>query len=191
MKNRFLWLFAVAAIILALTCVSFGQGKSKGKGNGNGIGNGRGNSGSSVGDIFGNDNQPGRGNGKKDDSIGGILGDKNKGKGNSNRFKGLSKKTGISPEALQTRYEIERRLNPDLTYGQFVAAHMVAKNHPGISTSDILGGLRNGQSIGQILHERGWDKDKINKERKRIKKDRDRDHDGDYDDDDRTWRLPF
>ncbi len=194
MKNRFLGLFAIAALILALTTLSFGQGKGKGRGNSD-----KGNSNSTVidrlpGNTGNNDNSNrGRGNSKKDDSIGGVLGDKKKGKGNtnSNRFKGLSKKTGISPEALQARYEIEKRLNPDLTYGQFVAAHMVAKNHRGVSTGDILAGLRNGQSIGQVLHDKGWDKGKIDKERKRIKKDRDRDNDGDYDDDDRSWRFPF
>ena len=192
MKSRLIGLLTIAIIILAVSCLSFGQGKGNGRGNGNGGGNGKGNSGSSVADIFGNDNSKrGRGNGKKNDSMGGIFGDNQKGNGKSNRFKGLAKKTGMSPEALQARYEIERRMNPDLTYGQFVAAHMVGKNHRGISTGDILGGLRNGQSMGQVLHERGWDKNKIEKERKRIKKDRDRDHDGDYDDDDRTWRLPF
>jgi hypothetical protein len=87
----------------------------------------------------------------------------------SNRFKGLSKKTGLSQNTLQTRYEIERRLNPDLTYGQFVAAHMIAKNHKGISTGDILGGLRDGKSIGQTLKDRRWDKKRIDRERKRVR----------------------
>lgn len=188
MKNRLVGLLAITTIILALTCVSFGQRKGKG----NSSGKGKGNSSSSVVDILGKDKHRERGNSKKDDSIGGVFGNKQKGEGKSNnRFKGLSKKTGISAETLQTRYEVEKRLNPDLTYGQFVAAHMIAKNHRGISTNDILDGLRNGQSIGQILHDRGWDKNKIHQERKRIKKDRDRDNDGDYDDDDRTWRLPF
>ena len=97
----------------------------------------------------------------------------------------MSKKTGISEGALRSRYELERRLNPDLTYGQFVAAHMISRNHRGISTGDILGGLRDGRSIGQILNNKGWDKGKINKERKRIR-DNYKDDD-DFDDRDDWW----
>jgi hypothetical protein len=193
MKNKWFGLLAGAILVLTLSIATFGQGKSNGKGNGNG--NGKGNSGTVVDQIPGikddNNSNRGQGKNKKNDPIGGIFDDDHKGKGNSNRFKGLSKKTGIPESQLKARYEIEKRLNPDLTYGQFVAAHMVAKNHRGVSTGDILGGLRNGDSIGQILHDKGWDKGKIDKERKRIKKDREKDKDRDYDDDDRTWRLPF
>lgn len=76
-------------------------------------------------------------------------------------------------------------MNPDLTYGQFVAAYMLSRNHRGISTGDILGGLRSGRSIGQILNNKGWKRDKIDKERRRIRdiyKD-----DRDYDDRDDYW----
>jgi len=147
-----------------------GKGKGSGKGNGNST---RGNSNKSK---------------NSDDSLwNGFPDDRNRrGNGNkSQRFKGLSKKTGISEDALRTRFELERRLNPDLTYGQFVAAHMISRNHRGISTGDILGGLRDGSSIGQTLKNKGWDKGKINKERKRIKdiyKD-----DDDFDDRDDYW----
>ncbi len=190
MKNKWLALFIGAILVLALSSITFAQGNSKGKGKS------KGSSSSTVGDVvpnIGNNDNSNRGQGKnkKNDPIGGVFGDNQKGKGNNNRFKGLSKKTGVSQEALQTRYEIEKRLNPDLTYGQFVAANMIAKNHRGVSSGDILGGLRNGQSIGQVLHDKGWDKNKVSKERKRIKKDRDKDKDRDYDDDDRTWRMPF
>ena len=189
MKNKWFGLFISAILLLALSGIVFGQGKGNGRGNGNG----KGNTGSvNIPGVGTNDNSNrGQGKNKKNDPIGAVLGDNQKGKGNSNRFKGLSKKTGVPQEVLQSRFEIERRLNPDLTYGQFVAANMIAKNHRGISTGDILGGLRNGQSIGQVLNDKGWDRDKIEKERKRIKKDREKDKDNDYDDDDRTWRLPF
>jgi hypothetical protein len=191
MKNKWFGFLIGISLLLALSSVAFGQGKGKG----NSGGKGKGNSGTVIDNLPGpgRDDNSNRGNGKnkKNDPIGGIFDNDQKGKGNSNRFKGLSKKTGVPENVLRARYETERRLNPDLTYGQFVAAHMVAKNHRGVSTGDILGGLRNGQSIGQVLHDRGWDRDKVDKERKRIKKDREKDKDRDYDDDDRSWRFPF
>ena len=192
MKNKWFGFLISAALVLVLSFSAFGQGKSKGKGNEKSSGKGK--SGSVVDKLPGasddSKSKQGKGNNKKQDPLGGILDDDQNGKGNSNRFKGLSKKTGISESQLRARYEAERRLNPDLTYGQFVAAHMVAKNHRGVSTGDILGGLRDGQSIGQVLSKKGWDQGKIDKERKRIKKDREKDKDRDYDDDDKTWRTP-
>lgn len=191
-------------MVFVLSGIAFSQGKGKGGGNsgrGNSGGVDRGNSGGMGrrNDGVNNDSvSHGKSDDKKNkakenrgrnDNNDGILGDRDKDK--SNRFKGLSKKTGLSEETLQARYEVEKRLNPDLTYGQFVAAHMLAKNHDGISTERILGGLRNGDSIGQILHNQGWDNDEIKKERKRIKKDRDKDKDRNYDDDNKTWRTPF
>jgi hypothetical protein len=156
-----------------------GKGKGNGKGNGNGNSSSRGNSNKSK---------------NSDDSLwNGFPDDRNRQRGEGNnssinksqRFKGLSKKTGISEDALRTRFEYERRLNPDLTYGQFVAAHMISRNHRGISTGDILGGLRDGRSIGQTLKNKGWDKGKVDKERRRIRdiyKD-----DDDFDDRDDYW----
>jgi len=165
---------------LSTSVLAQGKGKGNGKGNGNGSGNSssRGNSNKSKNsdDSLWNgfpDDRNGRGNGN------------NANRGNSQRFKGLSKKTGISEDALRARFEYERQLNPRLTYGQFVAAHMISRNHRGISTDGILGGLRNGRSIGQTLKNSGWDKGKINKERKRIHgiyKD-----DDDFDDRDDYW----
>ncbi len=191
MKRNFIGLLMSVIVVCALSVMVFGQGKGKG----NSGSKGKGNSGSTVGDVTRNDagrnpSDHGNGKSKKNDPAAGILAGHNTANGSSNRFKGLSKKTGTSAGALQTRYEIEKRLNPDLTYGQFVAAHMIARKHNGISTEGILGGLRSGKSIGQVLHDDGWDKGKIDKERKRIKKDRDKDRDKDYDDDEQTWRLP-
>lgn len=173
-------LLIVLFLGLVLAGGASAQGKSKGKGNSGDKGN------SEKSDKLKTDKP-----GKSDDGKlwDGSPNDRNRGKSDdvrgSQRFRGLSKKTGLSQNTLQTRYEIERRLNPDLTYGQFVAAHMIAKNHKGVSTGDILGGLRNGKSIGQTLKDRRWDKKRIEKERKRV-----RDifkGDQDYDDRDLDW----
>ena len=175
-KNALIKLFGIGVALMLVFGLSTGvlaQGKGKGSGKGNGNGN----------STRGNPNKS-----KKSDSSlwNGFPDDKNRrGNGKTQRFNGLSKKTGVPADALQSRFEFERTLNPDLTYGQFVAAHMISRNHRGISPGDILGGLRNGRSIGQTLNGKGWDKGKINKERKRIKdyyKD-----DKAYDDHDQNW----
>jgi hypothetical protein len=176
---KLLGVFAALVLVCGLAAGVFAQGKGKGNGKGNGNGNSsRGNSNKSK---------------NSDDSLwSGFPDDRNR-RGNDNnsslnksqRFKGLSKKTGISQDALRARFELERRLNSDLTYGQFVAAHMISRNHRGISTGDILGGLRDGRSIGQTLKNKGWDRRKVDKERKRIRdiyKD-----DDDFDDRDDYW----
>ena len=183
MKEKFLikLLGACAALVLVvgLSADIFAQGKGKGSGKGNsGATRGKSNKSKSSDDPlwsgFPDDKKrEKRGNGNQS------------GDSKSQRFKGLAKKTGLSEDALRARFEDERDLNPDLTYGQFVAAHMISRNHRGISPGDILGGLRDGRSIGQTLKNKGWDKGKVDKERRRIR-DLYRD-DEDFDDRDDYW----
>jgi hypothetical protein len=74
-------------------------------------------------------------------------------------FTGISKKLGMTPEQLQTAYQQQLALNPKLTRGQFIAAHVLAHNlgekNPAINTQAILDGLKSGKSIGQTLHSLG------------------------------------
>lgn len=67
---------------------------------------------------------------------------------------------------------------------------MISRDHQDITAGTILTGLQRGQSIGQTLRRKGWDDDRIGKERKRSKKMRDDDDDGmiEYDDRDVDWR---
>ena len=80
-----------------------------------------------------------------------------------NRYRGLSRKLGTTPEDMRARYEAALLVNPDLNYGQFVAAHMVADNHgarfPGITVDAILAGYQNGDSLGRTLRNLGVTKD--------------------------------
>lgn len=169
------------ALVLCLGTAAFAQGR--GKGNGGGKGRGNGSSAKSSGGLWSGefpdyDSGKEKERGGKNDKYGKNKDkykdkdkdkDKNKNKDTKvNRFRGLAKKLGTTPEALQARYESERYLNPRLTHGQFVAAHMVARNHRGVSANDILRGLRRGDSIGQTLHNRGWDSGRIDRERRRI-----------------------
>lgn len=141
--------------LFVLSAGVYGQGKGKGNGKGNSQSQGK-----TKNDDDGWDrDDKGKGKSKKDERL----------SGSDNRFKGLSKKLGRSPESLRDWYNAERAVNPRLNYGQFVAANMVARNH-NMRPETILRGLRRGQSIGQILKGSGWSDDRINDERKRMKK---------------------
>ena len=80
-----------------------------------------------------------------------------------NRYRGLSRKLGITPEEMRAKYEAALLADPDLNYGQFVAAHVVADNHggrfPDITADAILAGYQNGDRLGRILRNLGMTKD--------------------------------
>ena len=193
--NKLIGIFLAFAVVIVLSGTGLAQGKSKGnsggKGNSGNVSKGNSSKTTSDDSLWDNpqdDKGKGKGQGQSKNGKSNKPDDKGNKGGGSQRFNGLSKKLGVPADTLQSRYENERRFNPDLTYGQFVAANMIAKNDKkGVSAGDILGGLRNGQSIGQTLKNKGWDNDSIDRERKRIKKDRDKDKDRDYNDRDVDW----
>ena len=79
------------------------------------------------------------------------------------RYSGLSRRLGSTPSDLRSAYERALLANPDLKFGQFVAANMIAENlnarHSGITSSAILAGLANGDSIGRTLKNLGISSD--------------------------------
>jgi hypothetical protein len=79
-----------------------------------------------------------------------------------NRFRGIARKLNTTPAALQNQFLAARALNPDLNFGQFVAANVVADNlgatHSNITTNAILAGLQSGRSLGQTLQDLGLSK---------------------------------
>ena len=161
-------MFVILVLALSLSESAFGQGNSSGKGKAKGK------------DKSGNVSQ-GKGNSSKkkseglvDDILGRDKGKRGDNQGTSKRFNGLAKKIGLSPEAAHAWYKTERVLNPDLTYGQFVAANMIARKHgsryPLLTTEGILTGLRNGGNLGQTVKNLGFGDKDYRKERKRIDK---------------------
>ena len=178
MKLKSSLIFALLiAFVIGISADVFAQGKGRGNGGGNGKGNAKSQGKSNNDDPWDRDDGKGRGKSKNDDRL----------SGSDNRFKGLAKKLGRSPESLRDRYYAERAINPRLNYGQFVAAHMVAKNHD-MSPEDILRGLRRGDSIGQTLKREGWSDDRIRRERDRMRRMRG-DGWGDYVDRAADWIL--
>lgn len=191
---------SVAAIVLAILFVAsvdaFGQGQGGGRpaGTGGGMGGGRP---SGVGQPSGNGVDRGlgtassRSNGRSDDGLGDASARSNgrsatglerarmggapdTGSNELRRYTGISRKLETTPEALRASYEAALATNPDLKWGQFVAANVVADNlgsrYPNITSAAILQGLADGDSLGRTLERLGLGEeqaDEVEKEAKR------------------------
>ena len=74
---------------------------------------------------------------------------------------------------LRSGYQDALLVNPNLTFGNYVAAHRLAANHgrrnPNITTAAILNGLSNGDSIGRTLQNLGMSKDEAKAAKQRAK----------------------
>lgn len=90
------------------------------------------------------------------------------------RFTGIAKKLNTTPEDLRTAFDLARKTNQDLRFGQFIAANVIADNlsatHPEITSGAILLGLENGHSIGKTLKQLGLSSDESKAVRKQAKK---------------------
>ncbi|HUF05340.1 MAG TPA: hypothetical protein VMM38_14345 [Aridibacter sp.] len=100
------------------------------------------------------------------------------------RFIGLARKLDTTPGALLDAFRASRQTNPELPFGLFVAANVIADHvsttHPEITTEAILLGLESGRNLGQTLQDLGLS----SKESKFLKKvARDRIEKGDEDND--------
>src|SRR5687768_17379639 len=168
---------ALAFVMCVAVQVDFAQGKGRGGGGGRPAGAGQ-----PGGGNRGIGNASVRSGGRSDTGLGNA-GAKSNGRSTAgldraqraresanalsdnelNRYRGLSRKLGVTPEEMRARYEAALLQNPDLNYGNFVAAHVIADNHrtrfPAITSSAILAGLANGDSIGQTLQNLGMSKE--------------------------------
>ena len=154
------------------------QGRGRGGGGGN-PGRGGGPPGGSPGVDRGRGNAGQRSGGRSDDGLGNAS-DKSRGRSDNgierarsgrnngdapntdkdlNRFRGIANKLGTTPDALRAEYQAALAANPNLKFGQFVAANVVARNlsatHPNITSDAILAGLQSGKSLGQTLQDLG------------------------------------
>ena len=72
---------------------------------------------------------------------------------------GISHTLHVNANDLRSQYQAALANNPNLKFGQFVAATRLAQNlgrrHPNITRSAILAGLASGRSIGQTLQSLG------------------------------------
>jgi hypothetical protein len=87
---------------------------------------------------------------------------------------GVAERLNTPPGRLREQYEAALALDPDLKFGQFVAANVLARNHggrnPAITTEAILAGLRGGDSIGRTLQNLGLSSREAKDAEKRAKR---------------------
>ena len=172
MKLKILAVFA-AVLLLCAAADTYAQGRGRGGGGGSPAGVGGGPpAGGGVDHGLGNASI--HSNGRSDDGLGNAS-TRSNGRSDTgldrarlarenanrlsdtvlNRYRGLSKKLGTTPEEMRARYQAALLANPNLNYGNFVAANVIADNlggrFPNVTSSNILAGLANGDSIGETL----------------------------------------
>jgi hypothetical protein len=78
----------------------------------------------------------------------------------------------VNANDLRAGYQAALTTNPNLTFGQYVAATRLAHNlgdtNPNITRAAILAGLANGDSIGKTLQKLGLSKDETKSALKRV-----------------------
>ena len=163
-------------LILGLATVGFAQGR----GHGGGVGGGRSMGGGPPAGVgverglgrssdasagradTGRGNASSKSNGRSDEGL-------NRARAASDNLKhadqelrdnpGLARTLHTSANSLRSQYQAALATNPNLKFGQFVAATRLAQNlgrrHPNITRSAILAGLASGKSIGQTLQSLG------------------------------------
>ncbi|MDT5121875.1 MAG: hypothetical protein QOC96_1357 [Acidobacteriota bacterium] len=175
MKTKSLTTLGIALLsiifIAGAQVTASAQGRGRGGGNpgggppggspgvGGGIGTASGRSGGRSDSGLGN--ASGKSGGRSDDGLNRARagGDAPRTDKDLNKFQGIANKLNTTPEALRTQYQAALAANPNLKFGQFVAANVIASNlnarHPNITTAAILSGLQSGKSIGQTLQDLG------------------------------------
>jgi len=168
-------LVAIAFGLAVVTCAA-AQGRGRGGGSGGGRGSGMGqpsgvgvdrglgrSSDASNGRAdSGRDNASVRSNGRSDAGLDRArIASENLSDANRDlvRHPGITNVVHTNANNLRSQYQAALINNPNLKFGQFVAATRLAQNlggrHPNITRNAILAGLASGRSIGQTLQDLG------------------------------------
>ena len=87
---------------------------------------------------------------------------------------GVPRALHMSANNLRSGYQAALATNPDLKFGQYVAATRLAQNlgsrFPNITRNAILAGLASGRSLGQTLHDLGLSDHEASDAKKRAEK---------------------
>lgn len=197
-RKQLTGIFAMLFAVLCFASVdAFAQGRGGGRpsGAGGGGGGGRPSGVGQPGGMGGVDRGLGtasdRSRGRSDDGLGNAStrsngrsmtglerarmgGAPDQGSNDLRRYTGISKKLGITPEALRASYDEALALNPDLKWGHFVSANVVASNlggrFPNITSAAILQGLANGDSLGETLQNLGLGEEQAEEVEKNAKR---------------------
>ncbi|HEY8186923.1 MAG TPA: hypothetical protein VIF64_12680 [Pyrinomonadaceae bacterium] len=187
----------VCMFVVSLSATAFGQGRGRGGGVGGGRGSGGGVSNpggppSGVGVDRGLGNASGRSHGRSDDGLANAS-DRSNGRSDAgldrarlaaeNRRKaerdlrenpGITHTLHVSANDLRSGYSAALVTNPNLKFGQYVAATRLEQNlharFPNVTRNSILAGLASGDSIGRTLQNLGLGSHEANEAKKRAER---------------------
>ena len=166
--------FCLCLLLLLLATGVFAQGKGKGGGGGRGSGNAGGPP-PGKGVERGHDNASSKSGGRSDEGLNNASA-KSKGRSDAglqrardanlrradDDLRNHPKLPGVlhtNANDLRAGYQAALLRNPDLSFGNYVAATRLSQNlgsrHPGITRDAILGGLASGRSMGRTLQDLG------------------------------------
>lgn len=191
--GRFLFAAVLCFVALSLTTAAYGQGRSGGAGRGSG--GGAGNAGgppAGVGVDRGLGNASDRSNGRSDTGLG-TASDRSNGRSDAgldrarlaadNRREadkelrehpGVANALHVNANDLRSGYQAALATNPNLKFGQYVAATRLAQNlgsrFPNVTRANILAGLADGDSIGRTLRNLGLSSDQANAAKKQAER---------------------
>jgi hypothetical protein len=185
MKNKrshgIIFALLTALFVISLTTSAFGQGRSGGAGGGRGSGAGSAGSAggppAGVGVDRGLGNASSRSNGRSDDGLG-TASDRSNGRSDAGldrariagdnlhradqdlrEHPGVANTLHMNANDLRAGYQTALVTNPNLKFGQYVAATRLAQNlggrFPAVTQAAILAGLAEGKSIGRTLQDLG------------------------------------
>lgn len=188
-----LYALLTALFVISLTTSAFGQGRSGGAGGGRAAGAGNaGGPPAGVGVDRGLGNASSRSNGRSDDGLGNAS-DRSKGRSDAglerariagdnlhNADRDLREHPGVAntlhtnANGLRVGYQAALLTNPNLKFGQYVAATRLAQNlggrFPAVTQSAILAGLASGHSIGSTLQSLGLSSREANEAKKQAER---------------------
>src|SRR6266498_3259582 len=191
--EKMLYVAMVCLFTVSLTATAFGQGR--GGGRGGGVGGGQGSGGgppSGVGVDRGIGNASGRSNGRSDEGLGNAS-DRSNGRSDAgldrarlaadNRRQadkdlrehpGIANTLHVNANDLRSGYQAALLVNPNLKFGQYVAATRLGQNlhsrFPNITRDAILAGLASGDSLGRTLQNLGLSSNEASEAKKQAER---------------------
>jgi hypothetical protein len=188
-SHRMIYALLTAVLVVGLSTSVFAQGRGRGGGAGGGAG--AGNAGGpppGAGVDRGLGNASSRSNGRSDDGLGNAS-DRSNGRSDAGLDRariagdnlhradqdlrdhpGVANTLHTNANDLRAGYQAALVTNPNLKFGQYVAATRLAQNlggrFPAVTQSAILAGLASGKSIGQTLQDLGLSSHEANEAKK-------------------------
>ncbi len=176
-KGTYLGLLGLLVLVLATGAFAQGKGGGKGGGGGRGSGSGSGRGGGPPSSI---DVDRGRGNASERSGGRSDAGLERARRASSNLRRadddlrdhpGLPRALHTNANDLRSGYEAALATNPDLKFGNYVAATRLSQNlnprFPNVTRDAILSGLASGRSLGQTLQDLGLHEREAKEARKR------------------------